>query len=225
MNYQINFGTLAPYEHLFLSGFLMTLELSFAAFAISLPLGMLGALVRTSRRRVLRVVAAAYVEAMRNVPLLVIIYVLFYGLPSAGIQMGAFTAGLVALVLNSNAYMIEIFRGGLKAIAKGQYEASESLGLRPRQYFRYVIFPQLIRTTFPALGNQAIGLVLGSSLISVIGVSELTYVSYKVGSMNFRYFEVFSVAALAYLLASQVIGRTWAFTGGRWLAATRRTVR
>ncbi len=180
-------------------------------------------MIRTSRYRPLAVAAGAYVEVFRNVPLLVVIYVFFYGLPSLGLQLDSFMSGLAALSVNSTAYVIEIFRGGLAGIPKGQYEAAHSLGMRPHQVLAHVVMPQLFRISFPALGNQVVGLILGSSLVSVVGIAELTSISYKVGSITFRYFEVFVVAAIFYFLAVQVINRFWVFAGNRWLAGAPAT--
>lgn len=216
MPYEVNFGVLAPYAGEFAHGVYLTLVISVLSLAISLPLGLGGALLRTSRRRSVRLAAATYVEAFRNVPLLVVVYVFFYELPSVGLSWDSMTSGVAALSVVSTAYVIEIFRGGLAAIPNGQYEASASLGMRPHQAFRYVVLPQLMRASFPALGNQVVGLVLGSSLVSVVGVAELTNVSYKVGSETFRYFEVFVVAGVLYFLAVQVINRLWVFAGRRW---------
>lgn len=221
MAYQINFGVLAPYADLFFRGFLLTIGISIAALAISLPLGLAGALLRTSRWPALRILSAVYVEALRNVPLLVVVYVFFYELPSLGIQLDSLTSGVAALSVNSTAYVIEIFRGGLAAIPKGQYEASASLGMRPFAAFRFVILPQLLRVSFPALGNQVVGLILGSSLVAVVGIPELTSVSYKVGSQTFRYFEVFVIAGVFYFVAVQFINRIWVAVGRRWTSDPR----
>ena len=158
-------------------------------------------------------------EVLRNVPLLVVVYLFFYGLPTVGLQLDSFTSGLAALAVNSTAYVIEIFRGGLAAIPKGQYEAANSLGMRPLQVLAHVVTPQLVRISFPALGNQVVGIILGSSLVSVVGIAELTSVSYRVGAITFRFFEVFVVAGVLYFTAVQMINRVWVFAGGRWIAA------
>lgn len=220
MGYHINFGVLAPYLDLFVRGFELTVGISLVSLAISLPLGLGGALLRTSHHRWLRIATAVYVEALRNVPLLVVVYVFFYELPGLGVRLDSVASGIAALSVNSTAYVIEIFRGGLAAIPKGQYEASASLGMRPAQAFRFVILPQLLRVSFPALGNQVVGLILGSSLVSVVGIPELTSVSYKVGAQTFRYFEVFVVAAVFYFVAVQLINRVWTIVGRRWTADT-----
>jgi polar amino acid transport system permease protein len=218
--YQFNLAALAPYMDQFVNGFLLTLLISFATVVISLPLGLGGALVRTSHFRVLRAVTGGYVQFLRNIPLLLVVYLLFYELPLAGIRVDAYVSGIAALSVVSIAYTIEIFRGGLAAIPVGQYEAANSLGLRPVQVFRYVVMPQLVRICFPALGNQVVSITLASSLVFVVGIQELTSVSYNVGSETFRYFESFVIAGAFYVAAVQVLNRVWVVAGRRWFAST-----
>jgi polar amino acid transport system permease protein len=174
---------------------------------------------------VLNHAAGAYVEVFRNVPLLVIVYLVFYELPAFGLRVDSFTSGVIALALNSTAYTVEIFRGGLAAIPQGQYEAAHSLAFRAPQTLRHIVLPQLMRISFPALGNQVVGVILGSALVSVVGVAELTNVALKVGSQTFRYFEVFIVVGAFYLVAVQLINRLWVFAGERWIAAPATTGR
>ncbi len=188
------------------------MEISVVALLISIPLGLAGALGRTSRKRILNDAIAVYVELVRNVPLLVVLYLLFYGLP-ASLRLSALQAGVLALAVNSTAFCVEIFRGGLSAIPHGQYEAAASLGLHRVLAFRLIVMPQLLRVVFPSLGNQVISVVLGSSVASVIGVPELTYETLSIGSITFRYFELFVLAAIAYIVAAQVISLIWRAVG------------
>lgn len=211
----LDFGALSPYMGSLLDALRLTIVISVLAVLCSLPIGLSLAFLRTSRHLALRIPAAIYVEVLRNVPLLVIVYIFFYGLPSYGVTLGAFTSGLIALTLNGSAYLTEVFRGGLKAIPKGQYEAARSLGLPHRHVLGSVVIPQLFKITFPALGNQVVGLILGSALVSVIGINELTHVSYVIGSKTFRYFEVFVVAGVMYVIAVQLINRMWELVGRR----------
>ncbi len=218
--YDFDFGALREYLGLFISGSIMTVKLSVLVLIISMPLGLGGALLRTSRFRVLALAATAYVEILRNIPIIIVLYVFFYNLASVGVQLDSFASALAALSVNSTAYVIEIFRGGLAAIPKGQYEAAHALGFRPFQVFGYVVLPQLVRVSFPSLGNQVVGVVLGSSLASVVGVFELTASSYYVGSITYRFFEVFVVAGTLYIIAVQIINRVWIFIGGRLVGGT-----
>lgn len=211
--YSFNLRVLLPYVPKFESGLLLTLEISAIALLISIPAGFIGALMRVSPNRPFRAIALAYVEAIRNIPLLVVLYVLFYAAPQWGLRLSAVTAGVAALAINSTAFTIEIFRGALAAIALGQYEAAASLGLRRSQALRLVVFPQVLRIALPPLGNQVVSVVLGSSVAAVVGVPELTYQTLSVGSINFRYFELFVVAAVLYIVAAQIIGGIWRVFG------------
>jgi len=213
--YDFNLRVLTPYLPALGWGAVLTLELSALAIAISFPLGLLGALMRISRSRALRGVATGYVEAVRNVPLLVVLYVMFYVLPLYGVPVNAFTAGVLGLSINSTAFTIEIFRGGFSAIPGGQYEAARALGLRGAHIFRLVVVPQVFRIVLPSLGNQIVSVVLGSAQASIIGVGELTYQTQSVGSSTFRYFELFAIAALFYIICVQLIGLVWRFVSGR----------
>ncbi|HEV2336723.1 MAG TPA: amino acid ABC transporter permease [Stellaceae bacterium] len=213
--YDFNFWVLVPYLPNFLSGARLTLELSGLAILASFPLGLVGALMRISRRPLARGLATGFVEAVRNIPLLVVLYILFYALPAWGVPLDAFSAGVLGLTINSTAFTIEIFRSGFAAIPPGQYEAARALGLRSVQSFGLVIIPQVFRIVLPTLGNQVVAVVLGSAQASIIGVGELTYQTQSVGSATFRYFELFTLAALFYILCAQLIGVLWRLVSGR----------
>ncbi|MGC2414875.1 MAG: amino acid ABC transporter permease [Stellaceae bacterium] len=213
--YDFNFRVLLPYLPNFATGALLTLELSALAILASFPLGLIGALMRISRNRLARGLATGFVEAVRNIPLLVVLYILYYALPAYGVPLDAFSAGVLGLTINSTAFTIEIFRSGFAAIPPGQFEAARALGLRPAQSFCLIIIPQVFRIVLPTLGNQIVAVVLGSAQASIIGVGELTYQTQSVGSATFRYFELFSLAALFYIVCVQLIGVVWRLISGR----------
>lgn len=213
--YDFNLRVLLPYLPVFGKGALLTLEISALAILISFPCGLIGALMRISGSRLLRAIGTFYVEVVRNVPLLVVLYVLFYALPVYGFPINAFTAGVLGLSINSVAFTIEIFRGGFAAIPAGQYEAARALGLSRAQIFGLVIIPQVFRIALPSLGNQVVSVVLGSAQASIIGVAELTYQTQSVGSATFRYFELFTMAALFYIACAQLVGGVWRLLTGR----------
>jgi len=171
--------------------------------------------MRISGSPLLRALGTGYVEVVRNIPLLVVLYVLFYALPVYGVPLNAFTAGVLGLSINSIAFTIEIFRGGFAAIPAGQHEAASALGLGPVQSLLLVIIPQVFRIVLPTLGNQVVSVVLGSAQASIIGVTELTYQTQSIGSATFRYFELFTMAALFYILCAQLIGAVWRLFTGR----------
>jgi len=212
--YDFNLRVLLPYLPNFAGGALLTLEISALAILASFPLGLLGALMRISRYRLARGLGTLFVETVRNIPLLVVLYVLFYTLPVYGVPLDAFTAAVLGLSINSTAFTIEIFRSGFAAVPPGQYEAARALGLRPSQSFALVIVPQVFRIVLPTLGNQIVAVVLGSAQASIIGVGELTYQTQSVGSATFRYFELFTLAALFYIVCVQLIGGIWRLVSG-----------
>jgi len=192
-----------------------TLEISVLAILLSFPLGLFGALMRVADNRLARAIATVYVETVRNIPLLVVLYILFLVLPLYGIRINSLTAGVLGLAINSTAYTIEIVRSGFAAIPPGQYEAARSIGLHPLQVLGLVIVPQVFRIVLPTLGNQIVSVVLGSAQASIIGVGELTYQTQSIGSSTFRYFELFTIAALFYIVCVQLISLLWRLLTGR----------
>jgi len=211
----LNLRVLVPYLPVLGWGALRTLEISVLAIALSFPLGLVGALMRVSNNRFARAIATFYVEIVRNIPLLVVLYILFLVLPLYGMPINALTAGVLGLAINSTAFTIEIFRGGFSAIPVAQHEAARSLGLRPLLIMALVVVPQVFRIVLPTLGNQIVSIVLGSAQASIIGVSELTYQTQSIGSSTFRYFELFTIAALFYIACAQVISLLWRVLTGR----------
>jgi polar amino acid transport system permease protein len=213
--YDFNLRVLLPYLPVLGWGAVRTLEISALAILMSFPVGLAGALLRISGNRLGRGLATGFVEVVRNIPMLVVLYVLFYVLPANGVPISAFAAGVLGLTINSTAFTIEIFRGGFAAIPTGQYEAARALGLSRGLILRLVVVPQVFRIVLPTLGNQIVSVVLGSAQASIIGVSELTYQTLSVGSATFRYFELFTIAALFYILCVQLIGVVWRVISGR----------
>ena len=214
--YEFNLAGLLPYTGPLPGAILSTLWLSALAIVFSILVGMLGALCRVSTSLILRFVGAAYVEVLRNIPLLVVIYLIFFGLAQVGLRVDGFNSALIALTLNAGAYMTEIFRGGLLAIPGGQYEAARSQGMTGLQLYRYVVFPQVFRIIYAPLGNLIIGIVISSSLASVIGVEEVTPWMRRAGDETFRYMEAFFAVGVIYVLLAQTINIGRIVTGN-WL--------
>ena len=200
MGYQLDLSVVIKHLPLFLKGVFLTVEISFFAIVIGLCIGILSAVARTSRIRILNLIAAVYVEVFRNTPLLIQIFIIFFGLPSIGIKLSPYVSGLTALVLYVGAYNTEVIRAGLEAIPRGQIEAAKSIGLTGVQTFLYIILPQMFRISLPALGNNWVALVKNSSLVSVIGMVELTWVAMDLNALTFRSFELFGAATLFYLV-------------------------
>ena len=182
----LQFGILRPYIGDFLVGAAYTLLLSFVGVVGSFVLAVPGVAARLSRFRSLNWLATAYVHLFRNTPLLVVLYVIYFGLGSIGLRLGSVEAACLGLTLNSAAYTIEIYRGGIAGISSGQLEAANALGLKAVQRWRYVVLPQALRIAFYPLGNQVIQVVLGSSLAVAIAGPELTSATYDVGALTYR---------------------------------------
>ncbi|MGV9800579.1 amino acid ABC transporter permease [Mycobacterium sp. NPDC003449] len=190
---------------MFVHGAWVTIWTSTTAFFIGLILGSIVATGRRSRWRVLRAVSTVYVEILRNTPVLVQIFMVFFGLGSIGIRIPALIAGIAALGINGGAYLSEIIRSGIQAVPPGQLEAARSLDLSPTQIFFSVTFPQAIRTVFPPIVNQYVDMILASSLLSAIAVNELTSVARIVNSITYETLAVFAFAMLFYLVLTNVI--------------------
>ncbi len=182
-------------------GLIPTLALSAAAFAVSVPIGFGVALTAFGRGRLLPAVNRTYVELLRSVPVLVMILWVYYGLPvSVGLDLNVFAAGVLAMALSDSAFQAEIFRGGIQSIASDQLESALSLGLTRRQTLRYVILPQAIRRILPALGNRFVYMLKISSLVSVIGMQELTRRANELTVIEYRPLEIYSILVLEYLV-------------------------
>lgn len=205
MDYSFTLRTIVPYIGELWPAAGQTLALSLLAILLSLGVGVGVAALRRGRSRLGRGLAGAYVEVMRNTPLLVILYVIYFAAPGIGIRLSSFQAALIGLSLNSGGYMAEIFRAGLAAVPAGQAEASRSLGLSGWQAFRLVVFPQVLRVIYAPLGNQFITVILASSLASAIAVDEVASWMETTGSTSFRFFETFLVAACVYLVLCQAV--------------------
>lgn len=187
-----------------LTGAWVTLYLTLLAMAIALVAGLAGALARMSRFALLRLIAGAYIEFMRGTPLLVQLLIAFFGLPQIGINLTPFQAAVGTLGLCGGAYTAEIFRGGIIAVNKGQFEAAQSLGMHYWYTMRLVVLPQAIRVVLPPLSNEFVTLLKDSSLVSVIGMTELVRRGQYVISRTFDPFSIYLGIALVYLALTYV---------------------
>jgi polar amino acid transport system permease protein len=196
-----------------IGGLGLTMAISLTAMAISTGLGLLMALPALSERAWLRAVNRIYVETVRAVPILVLILWVYYGLPVvAGIRLDVFWAGVLALAVSDSAFQAEIFRGGVQSIARGQTEAARALSLSWIDTMRYVILPQAVRRILPALGNQFVYVLKMSSLVSVIGMQELTRRANELVVTEYRPLEIYTVLVLEYLALVLLVS-----AGVRWL--------
>lgn len=178
----------------------MTLQISLSALGVGLVAGGLIAVLRLWRVPVLSQLGHAYVTFVRGIPLIVQLSVVYYGLPALGIYLDAFPAAVLALGLYSAAYVSEIIRGGLQSIPRGQIEAARSLGLSNLQTLQSVILPQAMMFILPALGNEFISLILGSSLASAVTITELFRQGSLIIGATYRQFETYAVLAVVYFV-------------------------
>ncbi len=188
------------------SGLQYTVLLTLSALAFSVVLGMAVALAGMSRNRFARAFNRVYVEGFRAVPMLVMLIWVYYGLPVImGLNLDVFTAGVLALALSDSAFEAEIFRAGIQSIDRGQTEAADLLGLRYVQKMRFVVLPQAIRRILPPLGNQFIYMLKASSLVSVIGLSELTRRANDLVVTEYRPLEIYTVLVVEYLVLILIV--------------------
>ena len=199
MSYTFQFRDVFAAWEFLADGLVLTLELSVVTMVAGFIIGVAGAAARVYGPAWLRTIVAVYVEAIRNTPLIVQLFLIFFGLPSAGLKFDAETAAFVALSINLGAYSIEIVRAGLEAIPKSQIEAGQSLGLSPLQIFRYVVIVPALRLMYPALASQFVLLMLATSVVSQISATDLFHMASIIQSRTFRDFEVYIVVAAVYL--------------------------
>jgi len=202
-----------------LEGAGLTVMISSVAMVLALVLGLALVAISQAPGPVARRLVAAYVEVFRNTPLLIQIFIVYFGLPQLGVKLSPFLSGLATLVLYAAAYNTEIFRAGLEAVPHGQFEAARSAGLGELQILRYVILPQAVRICFPALGNNLVSLVKNSSLVSTIGMVELMFVANDISFNNFRTFEIYGTAAVMYVVIVLALTRLLRAAEGRLLRA------
>lgn len=191
-----------------LIGTKLTVELALIAVAIGLVIGSFVGIARVHSKRVIRAAAACYTDFIRGTPLLVQLFLVYFGLPSLiGRPVPPFIAAIAAMGINSGAYVAEIVRAGIQSIDRGQTEAARSLGLTSAQAMRYIIFPQAFRRVIPPLGNEFIAMLKDSSLVSVIALEELLRKGQVVITRTFRPFEVYTVVAILYLIMTLAISK------------------
>ena len=204
MNYKIDFTPVIDGLPSLLGGCLGTLGLALAGMALAIVIGVGGVALRQSRRRALRWPVMGFVELIRNTPFLVQIYFIFFALPLAGVRLDPTPTAIIALGINGGAYAIEIIRGGVQSIGKGQIDAGLALGLHKAQVFRKIVLRPALRAIYPSLTSQFILLMLATSVVSQISAQDLFHTASIVQSRTFRDFEVYIVVAAVYLALALV---------------------
>jgi polar amino acid transport system permease protein len=185
-----------------LRGALLTITVSLLAFGLALVFGLAIGIARISRLAPLRVVVACYIQFIRGTPLLLQLFFIYYVLPYAGIVLTPFVSGALGLTLNYAAYMAEVFRSGIQAIPKGQWEAGQSVGMSRRLLMRRIILPQAFRIIIPSIGNFFVSIFKDSALVSVITMRDLMFSGQLLASATYKHFEIFAEVAVIYFLIS-----------------------
>lgn len=205
MNYQFDFGpVLAGWPEL-LRGCAGTMCLAAAGMVLATVIGIGGVLLRDARWPAARWLVIAFVELVRNTPFLVQVYFIFFALPLAGVRLDPTPTAIIALGVNGGAYAIEIIRGGIQAIPKGQVEAGLALGLHRLTVFRHIVLKPALRAVFPSLASQFILLTLTTSIGSAVSAYELTSVAQRIEADSFRSFEVYGTVTVLYLAMSSLL--------------------
>jgi len=205
MGIELDFPAVLQRWPAFVGGAVLTLELAFFATVLGAVFGTLAAVGRGAHSALIAGACKAYVEAIRNTPLLVQIFLVYFGLASVGLKLSAFTVAVAALTINVGAYTAEIMRAGFEAIPRGQIEAAEGLALsRPQIYWHIILLPAVERV-YPALTSQFVLLMLASSVCSQISAEELTAVANYIQSDTYRAFETYIIVAVLYIILSLVM--------------------
>ncbi len=185
-----------------LGGLLITVELTLVVIVLSLIFALFVALAGMSRIAPLRWAVKSYIEVIRGTPLLLQLIYVYYVLPSIGIRLDAFAAGVLALTLNYSAYISEVYRGGILAIARGQHDAAAALGMTHALAMRRIILPQAIRLIIPTLGNYFIGLFKDTALASAVSIQELVFTAQVRAALSYQYFTLYTVVGVMYFAVS-----------------------
>lgn len=210
----VGFSFIWQYRTLFINGLITTLGISLITVVLGTVLGFLIALGRLSKYKAIKGIFTGYVSILRGTPLLVQVYIIVFGLPQFGISFPEVSwitnssylfGALFALVLNSSAYVSEIFRAGIQNVDSGIVEAGRSLGLTKRMTMKMIILPVAIKNVLPALGNEFVVMIKESSIVSVVGVTDLMYAADKAGSASYKRFEALIVAAIIYFIVTSVL--------------------
>jgi len=196
----LDWGVMVHYFPFLAKAAVMTLEISVLSLIIGFIFGLVAALMKLSRNRFIRGIAGFYVWIIRSTPLLVQLFIIYFGLPQMGIDLGPFLSGVLGLALNTGAYNAETIRGGISSVPTGQMEAARSLGMSTGKAMKRIVLPQAMRMSLPALGNNFVILIKDTSLVSTITLVELTLAAQRLIGSTYKPFEMYLMAALLYAL-------------------------
>ena len=212
----LSFNFLSEYFPLFIEGLLWTLLIALLAVIFGVILGSILCFMKKSKFIILRAIANIYIEIVRGTPVLLQVYIVYFGLTAFGIRLGAFTS------VNSAAYVAEIIRSGIEAVDSGQMEAARSLGMTSKMAMFNIILPQAIKNILPAIGNEFVAVIKESSMASVIGVAEIMYASKIVTGATYRSMEPLMIAAIFYFILTFTLGRLMGYLERRLKASDSR---
>lgn len=218
MGYTLDFSVVWQAMPALLWGCVGTLGLALAGMTLAMMIGVAGVATRDARAAWLRAIVIGFVEIVRNTPFLVQIFFLFFALPLIGLKLNPTATAIIALGVNGGAYAIEIIRGGVQSIHKGQIEAGYALGLHKGQVFRFIVLKPALRAIYPSLTGQFIMLTLTSSICSAVSAYELTSVAQRIESDTFRSFEVYFFVTFLYLAISWLLMSGFAIISHRFLS-------
>jgi polar amino acid transport system permease protein len=206
MNYDLNFNLIWRHSGRLVDGLILSLQIAGLSIAIAMTIGIVLALAYVDGNRWVRAAVAAYVEFIRNVPLLLLVYLVFYGLPTVvDIRYDPITSFVATLSIYGGAYLVEVIRAGLQAVPQGLIEAGKAIGLTPLQRLFYVRLPTAFRIALPSLSNTYVSLFKDTSIASVLAVPELTYAAQWINVNTFRIVEVYAVVTPVYLATGYAI--------------------
>ena len=195
-----DFSILFNHWDRFIEGFGNTIWISIMSLVGSLVLGTVIAIMRIAPVRLLNAAGTAYVEFIRNIPLLVVVFFFFLGLPSLGVPIDGFTSGTLGLIVYTSSFIAEAIRAGIQAVPSGHSEAARSSGLSYLQTMRHIVLPQAVKIVLPAIGNQLINLIKNTSILTVVAGLDLMYHADLISADTFLPFTVYTIVALFYLL-------------------------
>jgi len=221
MSYSLDFSAVIDRLPELLLACLATIGLAIAGMSLATVIGVLGVVARRSRFRLLRGIVIGFVEAIRNTPFLVQIFFIFFALPQIGIKLNPTVTAIIALALNGGAYAIEIIRGGVDSIPKGQVEAANALGLHYVSRMKDVILPQALKISLPATIGFLVQLIKGTSLAAIVGFVELSRAGQIVSNQTFRPLTVFALVGIIYFLICWPLSLWGAGVEKRLQAASR----
>lgn len=218
----LSFKFLNDYYPLFVKGLGWTLLVALLAVIFGVILGSILCFMKKSKFSILKIIAVIYIEIVRGTPVLLQVYIVYFGLNAFGIKFSAMTSSVIALSVNSAAYVAEIIRSGIDAVDNGQMEAARSLGMPQAMSMRHIILPQAIKNILPAIGNEFVAVIKESSMASVIGVSEIMYASKIVTGATYRSMEPLMIAAVFYFVITFSLGRLMGYFERRMKASDSR---